>query len=266
MARFAASISYHGGQYHGWQKQQDEIKTVEACLGTAIAKVANHPVSLICAGRTDAGVHALGQVIHFDTTACRSIENWQRGTNRYLPDDIRVNWVKKVDLSFHARFSASMRQYVYVINQYPMQSPINSGQHAWIPGQLQVDLMKQASKHWLGEHDFSTFRGRHCQSKSPCRLMHSIHYEQNEHWVLIYFNANAFLQHMIRMMMDVLIKVGQRQQKPEWALALLKGRRRSPLIQCGPAQGLYLINACYPEVYQLPIIRQSTGIMNGILL
>ena len=239
LVRIAMGLEYHGRNYCGWQKQGNAL-SVQAVLELALSKVANHVVVVFCAGRTDKGVHAVGQVVHFDAQVARSEVNWLCGTNANLPLDIRVTWVKSVPMSFHARYSAVSRVYQYVMYTQAISSAIVNNHAVWVSGQLDIDKMQAAANYWVGEHDFSAFRSSGCQSNSPVRCVQQIKVWQTHQFVVCQFTANAFLHHMIRNFMGVLMPIGLGKQEVVWAKTLLLSKNRCLAGVTSPAHGLYL--------------------------
>lgn len=244
--RIALGIEYDGSAFAGWQ-WQPEKRTIQAAVETALGRVANAPVRVICAGRTDAGVHATEQVVHFDTEICRKPYSWLMGANTALPEDVRVLWVREVAEGFHARYSAIARFYRYVILNRPMKSALRRRQVTWHYAPLDIEPMRQGAALLIGEHDFSSFRAQDCQSKSPNRFLHFIHVSREEDKVIIDLCANAFLHHMVRNIAGVLIDIGAGKHPPEWAGEVLAARSRKAGGVTAPADGLYFAGICYPE-------------------
>ena len=247
MTRFAAVIEYDGTAYHGWQRQLDESATVQACVEKAISKVADHPVTVICAGRTDAGVHAVGQVIHFDTTAKRTLRAWQFGANTFLPKDISVRSIQEVDESFHARFSAIARRYQYRIFNHPVRSALHRQYATWYCLPLDVAAMQQAAEALVGEHDFSSFRAQSCQAKSPIRTIEHLTVTVHDDLILIDIQANAFLHHMVRNIAGVLMAIGAGKNPVSWTQELLAAKSRAAGGVTALPQGLHFMEAIYPD-------------------
>ena len=251
--RFAAGVAYMGGEVHGWQKQPQH-PSVQECVETALSKVANHTISTVCAGRTDQGVHALGQIIHFDSKSKRTPTQWRQGANRYLPAWVRIVWVEEVDRDFHARFSALSRRYQYHILQHTTPLPFLQDKALHIPQPLDLEAMRQASAYLIGEHDFSSFRDKHCQSHSPFRHLERIEIlALSEHLIRIDIQANAFLHHMIRNLMGVLLPIGLSKKPPEWARTVLQAKDRKKGGITAPAHPLVFYNAYYPAPYVFPL-------------
>jgi tRNA pseudouridine38-40 synthase len=250
MPRIALGLEYDGSAFAGWQWQTGQ-RNVQACVEAAAAKVAAAPVNLLCAGRTDAGVHALEQVAHFDTPAARSPRSWVMGINANLPDDARVLWAREMEPGFHARYSAIARFYRYVILNRAMKSALYRRQVTCCFNPLDEAKMQAAANHLLGHHDFSSFRAQGCQSKSPQRIMHFIQVRREGERVLIELSANAFLHHMVRNIAGVLMEIGTGKKEPDWARELLELRDRKQGGVTAPADGLYLGGVYYPEEFGL---------------
>lgn len=248
--RLALGISYKGTAYCGWQTQET-VPSVQSSLEIALSNVANHPVRVICAGRTDAGVHALGQVIHFDTTAERDERAWLLGTNANLPGDIRVLWVKIVSDDFHARFSATARRYRYVIFNNAIHSALLRGQVTWCHRSLDANRMAEAAQYLLGEHNFNSFRALACQAKSPVRTVHQLDVYRKDKFIFIDIKANAFLHHMVRNIAGMLMAVGSHKREPIWAQELLELRERAKGDVTAVPDGLYFMSVNYPEQFGL---------------
>ncbi|MDD5036633.1 MAG: tRNA pseudouridine(38-40) synthase TruA [Methylococcaceae bacterium] len=250
MPRIVLGIEYDGSVFAGWQRQRDR-RNIQACVEEAVSKVAAEQVDVVCAGRTDAGVHALEQVAHFDTSARREPRSWLLGVNANLPDDVRILWAREMDESFHARYSAIARYYRYVILNRPMRSALFRKQVTWCFYPLQEEKMQLAANHLLGDHDFSSFRAQGCQSSSPRRIMHFIRVSREEERVIIELSANAFLHHMVRNIAGVLMEIGAGKQSPDWAKQVLEARDRNRGGVTAPPDGLYLGGVYYPEPFGL---------------
>lgn len=252
--RIAIGISYDGAGYHGWQRQdnQPELATVQYYVERALSFVANHDVEVVCAGRTDARVHAVGQVIHFETSSQRSEYSWVFGANSNLPPSINAAWAREVPLEFHARFKAEAREYRYIIYNHDIRPAILRDAVTWVRNPLDISLMKLAARYLLGEHDFSSFRGADCQAKSAIREVQSLEITQKGRMILIDIRANAFLLHMVRNIVGVLIPIGQGVQPPGWAKEVLNACQRSAGGVTAAPNGLYLTSVLYPEQFDLP--------------
>lgn len=249
--RIALGIEYDGANYYGWQRQK-EVNSVQEELEKALSIVANHPVNIFCAGRTDAGVHGTGQVVHFDTDANRRLGAWTLGVNANLPDDIAVRWVKEVDENFHARFSATARRYRYIIYNGPYRPGILSKGLSHYHYDLDLLKMQQAAEHFVGEHDFTSFRALHCQAHSPVRTIHFLNITQHNQFIVIDIKANAFLHHMVRNITGTLIEIGRGNQATDWPIHLLAAKDRAQAAATAKAGGLYLVEVDYPELFDLP--------------
>jgi tRNA pseudouridine38-40 synthase len=249
--RVAIGIEYAGNAFEGWQTQPHG-RTVQDFLERALAQIAQEPVKLVCAGRTDTGVHASMQVAHFDTTAHRPLEAWVRGVNSHLPASIGVLWAVEVDESFHARFSAEARRYRYVLLNRRIRPGLAGGRVGWTHGDLDEEAMAAAAACLAGEHDFTSFRAAECQAKSPVRLMHSVSVQRRGEVVVFDFHANAFLHHMIRNLVGSLVFVGKGRRPVDWMAELLAARNRSLAAPTFAPDGLYLCGVDYPPQWPLP--------------
>jgi tRNA pseudouridine38-40 synthase len=252
--RLAAGVEYDGSGFFGWQRQR-QSPTVQACVEEALSRVANHPVTIHCAGRTDTGVHAHCQVVHFDTDAERSERAWVLGSNTRLHPGASLLWVRPVDELFHARFSATRRAYRYRILNRWVRPAIERGRVAWIRQPLDAACMHEAAQGLLGEHDFSSFRAVGCQARSPVRTIHHVAVRRGGHEVIVDIEANAFVYHMVRNIAGVLIAIGQGKQPVDWLEHVLAARDRTMAGVTAPAQGLYFMTATYPDYPSLPIGR-----------
>ncbi len=251
MPRIALGLEYDGTDFAGWQWQRGQ-RNVQACVEDAAGKVAAEPVTVHSAGRTDAGVHALQQVVHFDSKAHRGQRSWLLGVNANLPDDIRVLWAREVDPSFHARYSAIARYYRYVILNRPMKSALQRKQATWCFSPLDEVKMQAAADHLIGDHDFSSFRAQGCQSKSPRRIMYFLRVGRENDRVIIELSANAFLHHMVRNIAGVLMEIGTGKKPADWTRQLLELRDRKQGGITAPSDGLYLGGICYPPAFGIP--------------
>jgi tRNA pseudouridine38-40 synthase len=251
--RIALGIEYDGANFHGWQHQGD-VRSVQECLEKALSIVADQPVRVHCAGRTDTGVHGLGQVVHFDSDAKRSERSWVLGSNVNLPTDISVNWAREMPETFHARFSAIGRHYRYQIINRGFRSAIWRDRATWIHQPLDEKAMHLAAQHLVGEHDFTSYRALACQAKHPVRTIHSLNVKREGEMVIISVHANAFLHHMVRNIAGVLIAVGKGEQSTSWARDILELRDRTKGGVTAPPHGLYLTKVDYPEGFQLQTI------------
>lgn len=251
--RFALGVEYDGSEFHGWQVQKDPVlPTLQASLEHALSEIADHPVRSHCAGRTDTGVHAVGQVVHFDTTAKRPDKAWLMGSNTHLPPSLCVRWVKPVTDSFHARFSALKRRYRYVIYNHPIRTAILAGKVSWQCLPLDAEKMHKEAQQLVGSHDFTSYRAVACQSRSPVRDVNFISIRRDGDLVILDIEANAFLMHMIRNIAGVLMAVGTGKKPPGWAGEVLQARDRRQGGVTAPPYGLYFLGASYPAEYALP--------------
>lgn len=252
MIRYAVGIEYAGTDYSGWQKQ-DHASSVQQHLENAIGFVANHPVQLVCAGRTDAGVHAIEQVAHFETTAQRDNRAWLLGSNCRLPRDIRLKWVTPVEDEFHARFSALARSYRYIILNSDVPGALLHGKVSWEFRSLDAERMHQTAQILVGEHDFSAFRAAGCQAKSSSRNIHQINLSRQGDLIYLDIKANAFLYHMVRNIAGSLMAVGRGDRSREWFAEVFMGKDRKRADVTASAAGLYFLRAYYPDQFKLPI-------------
>lgn len=250
--RIALGIEYNGSGFHGWQMQQEGVRSVQLEVEQAIAKVADHEVRVHCAGRTDTGVHALEQVIHFDTQSQRPQRAWTQGVNVSLSDDVSILWATQVPDQFHARFSAERRCYRYLILNRPVRSALQHGRATWIHHPLDADVMHTAAQALTGTHDFSSYRALACQAKSPVRTLHHISVQRCGEIIEIEVEANAFLHHMVRNIAGVLITIGKGEADSSWPKEVLELRdRRLGGVTASP-DGLYFEKVQYPERFELP--------------
>lgn len=251
MHTLALGIEYDGSAYCGWQKQAHS-PSVQEELEQALSFVADQPIKLVCAGRTDTGVHACEQIVHFDTLALRSNRSWLLGTNCRLPRDIRILWVTEMDNSFHARFSAIARSYRYIILNSSVPSALFHNKVTWEHHLLDDVMMNQAAQQLLGEHDFSAFRASGCQAKSPLRTIEYLEVTRKGDMIFIDIKANAFLHHMVRNIAGSLISIGKHEQSVDWLDEVLLNRDRRLAAKTASACGLYFVQAYYPGEYDLP--------------
>lgn len=251
MNRYAMGVEYDGSQFHGWQRQRS-VPSIQEAIEKAISIVAAEPIEITCAGRTDRGVHATAQVIHFDSHANRLERAWVFGTNNNLNKAIRILWCKPVASDFNARRSATARRYQYVIYNHPIRPSLFRNQVGWYFRKLDIETMQEASQHWIGSHDFSSFRAADCQSHSPVREVKEILIEGRDDLITITITANAFLHHMVRNMVGVLKEIGCGRAKPLWAKEVLLACDRRVAGKTASASGLYLVEVFYPETFNLP--------------
>lgn len=266
MKRIVLGVQYDGAPWQGYQTQPNAC-TVQDKLEAALLQFTQQTVNTTCAGRTDAGVHALEQVVHFDSDLTRSPSSWVRGTNTFLPPSIAVRWMAEIktdtqlaqgESEFHARFSARARTYHYVLYNNPIYSPILSGKTGWVFRPLNVTLMQQAAAHLIGTHDFTAFRAAHCQARSPVKLMHEITIERRGDLILFSLRASAFLHHMVRNIVGALVYVGIGKHPPEWMAELLSQRNRHLAAPTFMPDGLYLGKIDYDPKWGLP--QQADGL------
>ncbi len=249
--KIALGIEYCGRDYYGWQRQNIS-PTIQESVETALSSIADEKVEVVCAGRTDAGVHAIQQVIHFETSSEREAHAWVLGANSKLPKDIAISWAKKISDDFHARFSAQSRTYQYVILNSRARPGILSGLVTWECRRLDLDKMKKASRTLLGEHDFTSFRAVACQAKTAIRNIQELDIRQMDDWFVITITANAFLHHMVRNIAGVLMTIGQGKEEVTWIDEVLAAKDRTAGGATAPPDGLYLVNVHYPEQYAIP--------------
>ena len=249
--RWAARVEYLGSAYAGWQRLS-HIRSVQATLEAALSKVADHVVDVTAAGRTDAGVHGLGQIVHFDTTAERNALAWMLGTNVHLPDDISLRWAQRVADDFHARHKALSRRYRYVFHNSRARSALLAGRATFWPRQLDAAAMHEAAQGLLGERDFSALRDSECQSPTPMRNVMQIRVHRSAEFVVLDVQANAFLHHMVRNIAGTLAEVGQGRQPIEWVASVMESRNRKLAGMTAPPDGLYFVGPEYPAHYGLP--------------
>ncbi|TVS08614.1 MAG: tRNA pseudouridine(38-40) synthase TruA [Gammaproteobacteria bacterium] len=253
MTRWALGVEYDGSCFHGFQRQSAPgVASVQGDLEGALGRIADHPVRIVCAGRTDAGVHATGQVIHFDSTATRSERDWQRGGNTLTHQGICIHWAKAVDATFSARFSARWRRYLYLLTDQRPRQALLRDRVAVVPGPLDAALMHDAAQALVGEHDFSSFRAAQCQASHPRREIQSITVRRSGQLLGIEIQANAFLQHMVRNITGSLLQVGLRQRDPKWMAEILLARDRTQAGIAAPPEGLYLTAVGYGAEWSLP--------------
>ena len=265
MPRYAASVQYDGSRFHGWQSLKTGLPTVQAEVEKALSTVANHPVSVICAGRTDAGVHGCNQIIHFDSDSVRSERGWAYGANANLPDEVSINWVKPVSDEFHARFSATWRRYRYVIYNHPIRPAHLHKGVTWNYRPLDVERMQEAAAYLQGEHDFTSYRAVQCQAKNPVRTISRISVTRHGPLLVLDVQANAFLHHMIRNIAGVLMAIGCGKYEPIWAKEVLEYRDRTKGGVTASPCGLYFVDVGYPEEFELPDSEANPFFIAGIL-
>lgn len=250
--KIAVGVEYDGSRFHGWQSQKHDPLTVQAKVEEAISKVADHPISLVCAGRTDAGVHATQQIAHFESDAIRSEKAWVFGANTNLPFTVAVKWAKPVDDEFHARFSALARSYRYLIYNSPVRHGLMSKQITWNYRKLDEKRMEEAGQHLIGHHDFTSYRAVACQAKTATRTIESLKVKRVGDMIVVDVTANAFLQHMVRNIVGVLMAIGSGERPTDWAKEVLEHRDRTKGGVTAPPYGLYFVGVRYPDPYKLP--------------
>ena len=251
--RIALGVEYDGQGFAGWERQVGR-RTVQDAVDTALSSIASEPLRTVCAGRTDAGVHALGQVVHFDTAAERDDRAWVMGVNRELPADVVIHWVRRPGQRFHARFGAYRRHYHYVICNQPQRAALLRHRAAWVYRRLDERRMQAAADYLLGQHDFSAYRASSCQASSPVRTLCRLEVWRHRQQVHIEVCANAFLHHMVRNIAGVLIAVGTGDSPPRWALDVLRSRDRRCAAVTARPEGLYLRGVEYPADFDLPSV------------
>jgi tRNA pseudouridine38-40 synthase len=258
--RIALGIEYDGSAFSGWQIQEGDVPTVQGTLEWALSQIANESITQCqVAGRTDTGVHATEQVIHFDTQAERSMRSWVLGTNRYLIEHtISVLWAHSVSDEFHARFSAQRRRYRYIILSRPIRPSFLRNRVSWDPRPLSLKRMQAAAQYFVGEHDFNAYRTVKCQAKSPVKTVYFLNVSQYGEYYYIDIEANSFLHHMVRNIAGVLMTIGCGEAEPEWAREVLLGRDRTQGGVTAPSGGLYLSNVTYDKKFNLPQIDSPT--------
>lgn len=254
--RIALGVEYDGSAFHGWQKQPAGA-TVQDALEAALRQIAGVPVNSVCAGRTDAGVHATGQVVHFDAPVERPLSAWVRGANTFLPPTVAVRWAHPVDDGFHARFSAYGRCYRYLLINRPQRTGVWHGRAGWYHHPLDVERMQAAAALVLGEHDFSAFRAADCQAKSARKTMRQATVRRCGEMIVFDFEAGAFLQHMVRNLVGSLVYIGQGKHLPEWMGELLAARERRLAAPTFSPAGLYLVGVKYEAHWGLPVSEDS---------
>ncbi len=255
--RIAMGLDYNGQHYRGWQTQQDGVVSVQETLEKALARVADHPVIVHAAGRTDAGVHGAGMIAHFDTDSVRPERAWLMGVNTYLPKDIALRWVQPVSDDFHARFKATARRYRYVIYNHARRSSLLAGMVTWHYHPLDLARMQEAARHLVGVHNFQSFRAVACQSNNPVRNVHWLRLTQRGPLIVLDIQADGFLHHMVRNIAGVLMAIGQGKQEPGWAAEVLAAQDRTLGGVTAPPDGLYFVDVQYPEQFLLP--REPLG-------
>ncbi len=256
--RLALGIEYDGRAFCGWQTQPSGCG-VEDALEAALGSIAGHPVDVICAGRTDTGVHATGQVVHFDTTAARPETAWTRGVNAFLPDGVSVLWCRAVGEDFHARYAARSRTYRYLLLSRPARPGLSKGRVGWYHGPLSEVAMREAAGLLIGEHDFSAFRAAECQAATPVRHLTALNLHERDGLFVFDITANAFLQHMVRNIVGALVYVGAGRHPPSWMSEVLASRDRRVAAPTFSPDGLYLWKVDYDPAHGLPEASPPPG-------
>jgi len=252
VVRLACVVEYDGGGFLGWQHQR-RGRTVQAALERALSAVADHPVQTVCAGRTDAGVHATGQVVHFDSDAPRPDHAWMLGANTHLPRDVALRWVGRVRDDFHARASAERRDYRYLLVEGGDRPALWRDRVGWTPHRLDEAAMRAGAAHLIGEHDFNAFRAAECQAHSPMRCVDRIAIERQGRLLVLTIRGNAFLHNMVRIIVGTLVAVGRGHHDPGWVATVLAGRDRRAAGATAAAQGLYFLGPVYPAGDGVPV-------------
>lgn len=262
--RMALGIEYDGTAYNGWQRQRTGVGVQER-LETALSRVADESIEVTCAGRTDAGVHASGQVVHFDTGSDRAARGWLLGANSNLPDDINVTWAQPVDAEFHARFSALSRTYRYLILNRLERSALYRDRAWWVHQALDAERMHGVGQALVGQHDFSAFRAAGCQASTPIREIWAIEVKRSGDWIGLEVTANAFLQHMVRNITGTLAAIGAGDQDEDWLQTVLQSGDRKQGGIAAPPHGLTLVSVGYPDAFAIPLTPNSaTGVCGGL--
>ena len=255
--RIALGIEYDGREYFGWQSQRGG-RTVQDALQIALSSVANEPIAVIAAGRTDTGVHALEQVVHFNVSTERPIAAWVRGVNALLPKNVAVLWAHPVSEEFHARFSAQARSYRYVLINRSVRNAIQQGRAGWFHAPLNLQKMRDAAQYLLGEHDFSAFRAAECQAKSPIKKLMQLDIEKQDDIIIFDLSANSFLHHMVRNIVGCLVYIGKGKYPSEWMHELLESRKRIFAAPTFASDGLYLRRIIYDQEWRLPHVSNHS--------
>ncbi len=260
--RIALNVEYDGSQYHGWQSQTG-LYTIQSVLERAISSVANETISVVCAGRTDTGVHAINQIVHFETDKERTPRAWTHGANANLPKDVCVRWAHVVDENFHARYSAVARQYRYIICNTPIRPAVLRSNLTWHYRTLDHQSMHEAAQCLIGENDFTSFRSVECQSNTPMRCINHINVSRMGDYVFIDIEANAFLHHMVRNIAGVLMAVGSGKKDMFWVAEVLEAKDRRQGAETAPSYGLYLAKVIYPDEFDFPEMTNGNLLLMG---
>ena len=265
LQRWAACVEYQGSHYYGWQTQEIAGKSVQPWVEQALSKVADEPIEVVCAGRTDTGVHATAQIVHFDTHAQRPARAFVMGGNTHLPRDIALVWAHPVESDFSARFSARWRRYHYVIRNSPTRPGLAADYLTHVYQALDLPEMARAAQHLEGTQDFTALRSKHCQAPNPIREMHFVRLYAQGEWIVIDVQANAFLHHMVRNIAGSLIAIGAGDRSPEWLAEVLAGRDRSQAGVTAPPNGLHLCGVGYELGIDLPQTLRFPAVSVGIV-
>jgi tRNA pseudouridine38-40 synthase len=249
--RLVLGIEYDGSSYYGWQRQP-HAASVQESLEKSLSEVANEKIEITCAGRTDTGVHATSQVVHFDCQNPRPIKAWLKGANSLLPQNISIRYAQAISKDFHARFSALSRSYLYVIDNNSVKPAIMSQGLTWIRAKLDVDKMNSATEHFIGEHDFTSLRSSRCQSNSANRNISKLRCKRYGEYIVLEVTANAFLHHMVRNIVGTLIEIGDGRRNSNWAREVIAAKNRCIAGVTSAPNGLYLVGVMYPEEFNLP--------------
>ena len=250
--RIALAVEYNGTDFHGFQRQKSGVVTVQGQLEVALSAVAAEPIKLVCAGRTDTGVHATSQIVHFDTRVDRPEKAWMLGARANMSRDITIRWAREVSPQFHARFSAQARTYRYVICNSRVRPALMSDQMTWSRFHLDIERMRKGAKSLVGRHDFTSFRAAQCQANHPVREILRLDLVEKANMIVMEIQATAFLHHMVRNIVGVLMAVGNGEEEPEWVAEVLAARNRCVAGVTAPSNGLYLVAVGYPEKFGLP--------------
>lgn len=259
--RIALGVEYDGSRFHGWQSQRSGVRTVQLAVEQALSAVADHDIQVYAAGRTDTGVHAIAQVVHFDTQSVRPAHGWVMGANIKLPADVSILWAKEVPKEFHARFSAQTRTYRYFILNRMSRPAVLAKRVTWVHRLLDASLMHQAGQSLMGEQDFTSYRAVHCQAKSPIRTIHALQVMRQHDVVIIEVRADGFLHHMVRNIAGVLIAIGSGERPVEWATEVLVHKDRTLGGITAAPDGLYFHRVDYDERYEIPVNDRDSGLL-----
>lgn len=263
--RVAISVEYDGSGYRGWQAQKHDPKVVQTEVEKALSKVADEPITVVCSGRTDSGVHASSQICHFDTVAHRDPYNWVMGVNTQLPNDISLSWAQRVDPEFHARFCARSRRYVYLIRQSSFRSALLRNSITFTHKCLDPELMAEAGRSLLGTHDFNAYRSAQCQAKTSVRTLSHMGVHCHEGLIAVHVEANGFLQNMVRNIVGVLTAIGAQEEPVIWAREILESKDRTKGGVTAPPYGLYFLGPTYDDHFSLPKTVRIPQIAKDIL-